>query len=123
MIDMPTSFVANTQALPEGLDEKATEAIEQLRSKGYEVQVGLTPDYAKQILTMSQEPAIREYCPKDFDERFTDQAATEKWLAKGRAVFLLLKHEEDKLQLAGYGWAGPATNSEIPDGKITFALR
>jgi GNAT superfamily N-acetyltransferase len=92
-----------------------------LEAKGYEVWSGLTPEYADQITAMTHEPAILEYCPNDSGSRFTDHAATERWLAKQRGAFLLIK--ADDKSLAGYGWVGSETCAWIPEGQTTFALR
>ena len=125
MMDFPDKFEETTHSLPaEGLGQAGDEAVQKLAERGYEVRVGLTPEYADQILAMSQEPSIREFCPKDSGERFTDRAAAERWLAKQRAAFLLFKKEDDgDLSLAGYGWTGAGSSTHAPGGKITFAVR
>lgn len=118
----PTVFAADAQPLSVAeLGGHAAEAAQHLTTQGYEVRLGLTPAYAEQILTMAQEPNIREYCPKDSSERFAGREATEHWLSKGRAFFLLVKREDQSL--VGYGWAGPAANAHVPAGEVTFALR
>jgi hypothetical protein len=123
-MNLPTSFTTGTQPVTsDGLSKKSHEAWQHLTDQGYEIHTGLTSEYADQILVMSHEGAIREYCPKDSAERFTDREAAEHWMAKGRAMFLLLKRGEGGLQLAGYGWSGPGNNAHVPDGRTTFALR
>jgi ribosomal protein S18 acetylase RimI-like enzyme len=73
---------------------------------------------------MSQEPSIKEYCPKDSSERFTDRQTTAEWLSKKRATYLLLQTLDDgKLELAGYGWVGTKQSSQVPGGETTFSLR
>ena len=120
----PISLADNTEPVSAGsLGQADVEALQFLAEKGYEVHLGLTPNYADDIITMAREPAIREYCPNDYGNRFADRVATERWLSKGRAVFLLLKRQGDQLQLAGYGWAGPATSEQVADGEATVALR
>ncbi|HUY85031.1 MAG TPA: hypothetical protein VMU97_00785 [Candidatus Dormibacteraeota bacterium] len=123
MMDFPDKFDESTRPLPAELGQAGTEAVQKLAERGYEIQVGLTPALADQILTMSQEPSIREYCPKDCSQRFADRTSAERWLEKKRAVFVLLKKEGDGLSLAGYGWAGPASSSHVPGGVNTFAVR
>lgn len=125
MIDFPTAFTDNTQPLPaDGLGDKGAQAVQQLAAQNYEVHIGLTKDFAQAISAMALEPNIREYCPKDSSQRFSDLQATEHWLTKGRAVFLLLKRSSTgDLALAGYGWAGPGSDAHVPGGKTTFALR
>lgn len=123
MMDFPNKFDENTHPLPNGLGSAAVEALQLLADRGYEVQMGLTPALAGQVLAMSQEPSIREFCPKDCSERFADQAATERWLAKKRIMFALLKREADKLSLVGYGWAGAGSSPHVPGGETTFAIR
>jgi GNAT superfamily N-acetyltransferase len=126
MIDWPHQFnEASSPISTADLGTTGIEAAQKLAAQGYEVHIGLTPELADQILAMSRQPAIREYCPKDSSERFADRAATEHWLAgKGRAVFLLFKKTDDEsLQLAGYGWSGPVSSSHAPGGETTFALR
>jgi ribosomal protein S18 acetylase RimI-like enzyme len=123
MMDFPDKFDEATRSLPDGLGPAGTEAVKKLAARDYEVQIGLTPELAGQILTMSQEPSIREYCPKDYGERFADRASTERWLEKKRVTFVLLKRQGDELSLAGYGWAGPGSSSHAPGGENTFAVR
>ncbi len=121
----PDRFADTTQALTaENMPgQTSRQDIADLAAKGYEVHVGLTPAFAEQIIVMAREPDIREYCPNDIGKRFVDLAAAEQWLTKGRAVFLLLKRNPDGLRLAGYGWAGAATDERVPGGTITFAIR
>jgi ribosomal protein S18 acetylase RimI-like enzyme len=125
MIPFPSGFVATTQKLPEDLlGETGVQAAHKLADQGYEVHVGLTPEFADRISVMAQEPSIREYCPKDSGERFAGQASTERWLAKKRSMFLLLKRTvDDGLSLAGYGWSGSESSPHVPGGETTFAIR
>lgn len=124
MTSFPDQFDENTHPLPDNLGRAGGEAVQQLAERGYEVRIGLTPELAEQILTMSKEPSIRKYCPKDSSERFADFESTKRWLSKGRAMFLLLKQSGDgKPGLAGYGWSGAGSSRYVPGGDITFALR
>jgi ribosomal protein S18 acetylase RimI-like enzyme len=125
MADFPTSLVETAEQLPEAsLGVAGGEALKQITDRGYEVCTGLTSEFAQAIAAMAREPSIREYCPKDSSERFTDLASAEHWLAKGRSMFLLLKRSDDgELNLAGYGWSGLGSNQHVPVGEITFALR
>jgi len=123
MIPFPDGFMEATQKLPEvRLGEAGTQAVQKLASQGYEVHVGLTPEFAEAVSIMAREPSIREYCPRDSGERFSDRASTERWLSKKRSMFLLLKRTDDKLSLAGYGWSGAGSSPHVPGG-ITFAIR
>lgn len=119
MKTFPDTFDKTTQPLPDGLGQAGAEAAQKLAERGFEVRVGLTPELADAISVMSQEPSIREYCPKDCAQRFKDRAATGHWLGKERAMFVLLKDG----RLAGYGWAGPETSPHALAGKHTFAVR
>ena len=92
-----------------------------LLNKGYEILVGLSTSYAQDIIKMALEPAIKEYCPNDSAQRFTDMSAVSNWLSKGRAAFLLVK--SDTKQLVGYGWAGDSISRYIDSGQTTFAIR
>lgn len=124
MKNFPNAFSATTAALPiNSLGEAGSRAARKLSDNGYEVHAGLTPEFAEAISTMALEPAIQEYCPRDSAERFTDRVSAERWLSKGRGMFLLLKREGEKLSLAGYGWAGSGSNRHIPAGETTFAIR
>jgi RimJ/RimL family protein N-acetyltransferase len=125
MMPFADSLDTATHALPaEPLGATGAQAIERLAAQGYEVHYGLAPEFAEAIIAMAREPAIREYCPRDSAERFIDLDSTKRWLAKGRTVFLLLKRADNGgLSLAGYGWAGAATNQHVPAGRSTFALR
>ena len=124
-MDIPSKLSDKLEPLPiDQLDGRSQEAAIKLGSQGYEVMVGLTPEYAQQIMKMCQEPAIREYCPMDSIKRFKDLEATEQWLAKKpRAIFLLLKKTDNGLVLAGYAWTGRSTSEQVPGGQTTFALR
>src|SRR5665213_2849060 len=94
MIGFPDKFDDITRPVTtDNLGQAGAVAAQKLAEQGYEIHAGLTPELAGQILTMSMEPNIREFCPKDSSERFTDQAATERWLAKKRAAFLLFRQE------------------------------
>ncbi len=120
----PNDFSDAVSPLPKSLGQSGNEAVNKLAGRGYEVRSGLTPGLADQILTMSHEPGIMEYCYRDSKQRFVDQAATKHWLQqKRRAVFVLLKNDGDAQELAGYGWAGPGSSSHVPGGEITFAVR
>lgn len=124
MTDFPDKFAEATRLLPDGLGPAGAEAAQQLADRGYEVQLGLTPESAREISTMALEPSICEYCPRDSGERFTDLESAGRWLSKGRAIFLLLKRSDSgQLKLAGYGWSGAGSSPHVPDGQITFALR
>jgi len=120
MTDVPTGFAAATRRITsDDVDANSQTALRELSQKGYEIHTGLTVELVDRIKAMSQEPAIREYCPKDSTDRFADRQVAEQWLSKGRAMFLLLKDGE----LIGYGWTGPATSDNVPGGQTTFALR
>lgn len=125
MSDFPIDFVDATRPLrAEEFDEKGAAAISKLADRGYEVHVGLTQEIAEQIVQMALEPNIREYCPNDCSQRFKDMAAIAQWLTKRRAVFVLLQRDNnDKLTLAGYGWAGDGTSPHVSGGETTFAIR
>ena len=124
MDNFPTTFTDETVPLDETLFNDADVVLlRELIGKGYELHTGLTLAYANEISKMCQQPAIKEYCPNDAGKRFTDRYAAEHWASKGREVFLLLKKDGEKLNLAGYGWTGPETSQQIPGGEITFAPR
>jgi GNAT superfamily N-acetyltransferase len=125
MIPFPDAYDTALQPLPaEQMSEAGQQAIESLKSKGYEVQAGLTPEYADAIARLSLEPSIQEYCPKDSSERFTNREATAQWLSKKRATYLLLHRSDDgSLGLAGYGWVGTKQSPHVPGGETTFSLR
>jgi len=120
-MEFPDRFDAAAQALPAALGQAADAAAQKLSERGYEVRFGLTAELADQIAAMAREPSIREFCPKDCGQRFADRAATEDWLKKGRAVFVMVDKQDGSL--AGYGWAGPGSSSHAPGGHNTFAIR
>lgn len=123
MSGFPVSFTDNSIEVDSAkLDVGGQQALAVLHDKGYKVLVGLTSEYAEAIKQMSLEPSIQAYCPNDKSKRFTDEAAAQAWLTKGRCVFLLVGNQGDE-KLAGYGWSGYEHNEHIPDGKTTFALR
>lgn len=120
-MNYPVEFQESLSEFPTSkLGPLGQAAWESLTSKGYEVKIGMTKDVAASIHDMSQEPSIREYCPKDLTERFSDDEAVGQWLKKGRATFVLVA---DDGTVVGYGWVGLGTSSHVPDGKTTFAIR
>jgi ribosomal protein S18 acetylase RimI-like enzyme len=124
MINLPTAFDKNTTPLDAAaLGETCQLAIAKLAEQNYEVQLGLTAEYAEQILAMASQASIKDYAPRDSSERFKDLSSTENWLSKGRAVFLLLRKTESETVLAGYGWTGPGSSIYVPGGENTFAIR
>lgn len=126
MINFPVSFEEKTVPLPlYKLKESDRQLAQQLADKGYEVHIGLTPEFTDAIAKVAKQPSIREYCANDSAERFKNRESAQRWLTKGRAVFLLLRRTDNKndLHLAGYGWSGRATSPHVPGGETTFALR
>ena len=126
MMPFPDTFDDNVAALPiERMGLEGQQALQTLRSKGYDVKVGLTAEYADEIAKLSREPSIREYCPNDCLKRFANRQATADWLASSkRATYLLFqKSDHNQLVLAGYGWIGAKTNTLVPVGETTFSLR
>jgi len=125
MSNFPNGYVDATKPLnADALDQTSADGLAKLAEEGYEVHVGLTEELAEQIIQMALEPNIREYCPNDCAQRFKDMASISEWLAKRRAMFVLLKRDEnDELILAGYGWAGDGASEHVPGGETTFAIR
>lgn len=124
MNQFPDAFAETPAPVPvEKLGPVGKQAADELASAGYEIRVGLSRQYAADIIDMAKEPAIREFCPNDIGSRFKDLAATEQWLSKHRAVFLLIKKEADGSRLAGYGWVGPVESTQVPAGENTLAIR
>ncbi len=106
---------------PELLTTDAKVMLQFLHDTGYGVQIGITEEDAAKLSIISLQPSIRNYCPKDHTERFKNLEATQKWLVKGRATFLL--KERNTNDIAGYSWSGPGTNEHVPEGTLTGALR
>lgn len=124
MVNLPTTFATEPEVLDGGLGDEGDLALRELKSRGYVVLAGLSKDHAKDIGKMAKQPHIREYCPNDCSSyRFADEQSTKKWLAAGRAVFILAKQQAGKLEPVGYGWAGRKKTDEVPGGETTFALR
>ncbi len=124
MKDFPVTYDRRASELDASLfKQDDASLIRQLKEKGYEIRHGLTPDYADDISKMCLQSSIKEYCPNDSARRFINQAATQQWLSKGRAAFLLLKREGDVLNLAGYGWSGVEASDHVADSEVTFAIR
>lgn len=124
MPTIPNSFSEDIIPLQLGGDNQlVADAAERLSSQGYTVCVGLTREWTEKILPLTHEQSILEYCPRDAAERFASVAATENWLSKQRAVFLLVHEAAGVKTLAGYGWAGYGVTEHVPGGEATFALR
>jgi ribosomal protein S18 acetylase RimI-like enzyme len=131
-MNYPVTFAEHTTPLPININTRASEAVAKLAWHGFAVHTGLTPEFVDAITDVSQQISIREHCPRDAEDRFASHASAEAWLQKGnetmqaygRGVFLLLhKGRTDISQLAGYGWTGPESSTQIPEGKVTFAIR
>lgn len=98
-------------------------AVKELNERGFGVLVGLSEKQWPQILKLANQPHIKKYCPNDCtDKRFASLESTRKWLASGRAVFMLTR-TEDKNNVIGYGWVGTKATAEVPGGETTFAVR
>jgi ribosomal protein S18 acetylase RimI-like enzyme len=125
MSNFPTRFANKTEPLKstDFNNDADRSLLKHMRAKGYEVHVGLTEMFANEIIKMAQEPAIKEYCPNDHGSRFADMESVQKWLQKGRAIFLLIRRDNEDLSLVGYGWAGNSTSDKVPGGQVTFAIR
>lgn len=124
MSNFPIDFSQSTELIQaEKLGDVGQQAKQQLAEQGYEVHVGLTSEFAKDIIEMALEPGIKEFCPNDCGSRFKSLDTIHEWLTKGRATFLLLQRNGEVLKLVGYGWAGSGTSSRVPDGETTFAIR
>jgi ribosomal protein S18 acetylase RimI-like enzyme len=122
MNNFPVTIVDNTTPLDESmLKESDQDLIGLLSGKGYEVHSGLDFKYAEDISKMCLQQSIREYCPNDSLRRFINIDSTKAWIAKGRAVYLLIKKED--ASLAGYGWSGTEVSDHVLGGQVTFALR
>ncbi len=123
MINFPVSFEEKVLPLPvDKLSKADLQIVQELADKGYEVHVGLTSELSDVIAKVAQQPSILQYCANDSADRFKNREAAQRWLTKGRAVFLLVRRT-DNSHLAGYGWSGRATSQHIPSGETTFALR
>jgi ribosomal protein S18 acetylase RimI-like enzyme len=114
MIDFPTTFN----------DQLTKLFAPEMEAKGFELWSGLTPEYVPQMLTLADQPTIREYCPEDTSRRFKDRTSAEEWLTRKRGTFLLTHTEAGGLiQLAAYGWSGTKVSSHIAGGEMTFSIR
>lgn len=122
MKPFPTNFVKKSTIVSvAGLDDAGQFALQKLHDSGYELQHGMTRQYADAIKKLATQPSICTYCIKDGTSRFCDQESTGRWLEKGRAVFLLV--ESHSGNIAGYAWSGPETSPQVPEGKVTVAMR
>jgi ribosomal protein S18 acetylase RimI-like enzyme len=120
----PKAFADQTTKLDGSLfNSYDAELLGQLAKNNYQVHYELTKEFAKDITKMCNEPSIKEYCPNDLARRFSSLISTERWLLKGRAVFLLLKKTDNGLNLVGYGWAGQEKSPQVLKGESTFAIR
>lgn len=132
-LQYPDTFAEHTTPLPlDKMGTRAADAAAELALHGFEVHTGLTPEHAKSMSLIAQQPSIREYCPNDSTNQFATPESTDAWLREGdetlhmygRGVFLLLHWgDADTAQLAGYGWTGPEASDRVPGGQVTFAVR
>lgn len=107
------------------LAPKYSMPLAELGRKGYVVEVGLMREDVAAITEIAGQTGVREYCRRDLDERWTDEASAEKQLAKdtGRGAFLLRKIANNAI--SGFGWTGLAGADEraITQYEHTFAVR
>lgn len=115
LLDIPVATLSND----------ANQSFSTLAEKGYIIKEGLTKEIIEQLQNIITEDSIREYCPKDQSERFTNVQIAENWMQKGRAFYVLLHAENNSsiITIAGYGWIGEKQTSLVPGGETTFSLR
>lgn len=121
MNEFPTTLSEDVVWLEgSSLSESAKPYFESLVEKNFRVQLGITENDVMQLGTISLQPSIREYCPKDCTDRFKDIPTARRWQQKGRVTFLL---KDMNGVIAGYGWSGPGMNEHVPGATLTGALR
>ena len=119
-MNLPTSFSDLFELGSDpGLSDDGRKSLEFLNMHGYAIKIGANVSIQQQISTLSSEPAIREYCPNDTQQRFGTIDKFEKWLSKGRVLVTVWQDEK----IVGYGWAGNGTSSRVASGENTFAIR
>lgn len=92
-----------------------------LEGREFTITTGFPPEALTEMIPIANSEAVREFCPKDSLERFGDGEMAERWLKKGRELFLL--RDMGNKALAGYGWTGSETSEHVPDADTTFAVR
>lgn len=122
MAAYPTELPKNVRVLPEAVEQS------QLNERGLFVIEGLDVSLAEQLVEVSRQPHVVEYCPNDSIKRFGSVDQVVNWQAKGRLALPLVKKAGDgALQLAGFGWMGAGEPGDdeptIPGAKTTFAIR
>jgi hypothetical protein len=134
VVNFPKTLANTVEILEPGIGELGDVALRRLHERGYRVATGLTEHYVGAIGLMAWQPHIREYCPKDYKERFRPLEAAEEWVGKGekgiegRGTFLLLSQTLTKAgrlgyPLEAYGWTGWEPCPQLPDHPITSAYR
>lgn len=131
--EFPTTFTETPQlVMPTDVRPNMSTIIDGLISSGYGLVAGLRREDVEDITRIAGQPGVREFCPKDLRQRWTDEAAAEKQLAKdgGRGVFRLVRLLDhlDPINgdTVGYGWTGKSGDDErakLPLCENTFAIR
>ena len=96
---------------------------QKILDRGFDIKFELDETAAKQIIKLSLEPAIKEFCPNDSGKRFKDIDSLKQWISKGRIVVLLTKQVDNNTEVVGYGWVGEGESMYVETGKATFAIR
>lgn len=78
----------------------------QYGAEQYRLTVGRNPELVDQIIAASREDLMQRRVRKDFEERFSDPDAFERWYEKGRFLVALRDMEGD---LASVIWFGPSS--------------
>lgn len=131
--EFPTTFTDTPLVLtPQHVQPKHADIISGLESRGYGIVAGLREQDVQDITRIAGQPGVREFCPKDIRQRWTNIDATRKQLNKdgGRGVFRLVKLVDhlDPIDgdTVGYGWTGKSSEDErakLPRCENTFAIR
>jgi len=123
----PTTFATERYQLGLGdIAPKHSMLLGALGRCGYAVEVGLVREDVSALTEIAGQPGTREYCPRDIEERWTNETVAEQQLGKdgGRGVFVLRNMANNAI--AGFGWTGKSGNDEqknLPMCENTFAIR
>lgn len=122
MTEYPTYIHDEVQPLPPSIDQA------ELNGRRLYVIRCLTHALAEQLVELSRQPHIAEYCPNDAAERFASMESVKVWQSKGRLCLPLVRQlGAYNYELAGFAWTGPGRPAEYePDLsglQTTFAVR
>lgn len=127
MANLPQTFADKLEPIPyEKFGENAEQASLVLAARGYEVQYGITREYARAVGVMAVEGKRNGYSTDNSShDHLMSPELIERWLGigGGKAMYLLLQRMDLGERLGGYGWVERHASNYVPEGEYTLSVR